>query len=72
MPSQLVKYAFGFRSFNDLNLKSKLNVNVSMSLYLWSWGQSRGAHAPSAPYVTTHRPCCMLTLKAQLNAHCTA
>ena len=42
MPSQLVKCAFGFRSFN--------NPRPNVSLYLWSWGQSRGARAPPPPY----------------------
>ena len=41
MPSQLVKCAFGFKSFNGPKTKC--------TLYLWSWDQSRRARAPGAP-----------------------
>ena len=41
MPSQLVKCAFGFRSFNDPKTKY-----VPLSLEL---GSEQGAHAPGAP-----------------------
>ena len=43
MPSQLVKCAFGFRSFDNPNTKC-------VPLYhMWSWGQSSGALASGAP-----------------------
>ena len=43
MPSQLVKCAFGYRSFNDPKTKC---VPLSVEL-----GSEQGARAPAAPYV---------------------
>ena len=54
MPSQLVKCAFGFRSFNGLKTKC-----VPLSVELES---EQGARAPGAPYVAgpANTPICKL------------